>query len=136
MDLFNKELTISEAIHYNSILDNGTVDTDLLLLNSSLNTPHWQPGDGDPFDSFMNRNKPNPTHISQDLGKQVEIIKDTQKNVKRQYIRLPNAIIRKHQHKYRVNKTKKLDEEYNARGGGISDARGDIIITDADDEQS
>jgi hypothetical protein len=132
MNLFNKELTVSEAMHYNSILDNVTVDTDLLVLQSSLNTPSWTPGSADPFVQYMNQARPqttsskpttsNPT-TSKNIGKPV------QKNVKRQYIRLPNAIIRKHKHKYRVSKTQRVNE---TQDRGESRGNQDLVITDED----
>ena len=37
MDLFNgKKLSMNEALHYNSILDNGGVDTYILLVHQAL----------------------------------------------------------------------------------------------------
>jgi hypothetical protein len=128
MDLFNKELTVSEAMHYNSILDNGTVDTDLLVLQSSLNTHSWTPGSADPFVQYMNQARPQttsskPTTTGKNIGKHV------QKNVKRQYIRLPNAIIRKHKHKYRISKTQRVNE---TQDRGESRGNQDLVITDED----
>jgi hypothetical protein len=129
MDLFNKELTVSEARHYNSILDNGTVDTDLLVLQSSLNTPSWTPGSADPFVQYMNQARPQTTSSKPTSSSSKNIGKPVQKNVKRQYIRLPNAIIRKHKHKYRVSKTQIVNE---TQDRGESRGNQDLVITDED----
>ena len=90
MDLFNKKLTLTDAMHYNSILDNGGIDTDVLLLWNSMNN-EWKPGMADPTTKI----------ITQPVVQPNAQIKVENKNPMRKYIKLPNATITKHIHKYR-----------------------------------
>ena len=110
MDLFNgKKLSMNEALHYNSILDNGGVDTDILLVHQALKQ-----------NDFYNLTQVNPqssiaTVHEQDVNDDI-IIADNEpteikeKNKARQYIKLPNATITKHKHKYRKRQIKSVDE--------------------------
>jgi hypothetical protein len=46
MDLFDKKLSLKELLHYNNILDDGGVDTDILLIHNSMNCKPWNVGLG------------------------------------------------------------------------------------------
>ena len=111
MDLFNRKLTISEAQHYNSILDNGSVDTDVLLLHRAMKTKPWQPNMRNPTAALSKA-----YHIAQQVAKepnptnQIQLI-SAKKNPSRKYIKLPNATIKQHQHKYRKRKNEPTDEQ-------------------------
>lgn len=110
MDLFSKKLTINEAMHYNAILDDGGLDTDLLMVFNGLNTPTWTPNMPDPT-LTLTKDYQKAQEIAKEQNPSVQIAKIKENNYPvRQYIKLPNAIITKHIHKYRGNKTKGHNE--------------------------
>ena len=110
MDLFDKKLSLNDVMHYNSILDGNGFDTDLLMLHNGLNTPMWRPGMPDPEITATN-NFQNASVIANQQQPSLQIAKIKEnKNHIRQYIKLPNATITKHIHKYRGSKTKRFDE--------------------------
>ena len=120
MSLFNQNLSFEELLHYDSIIDGKGIDTDVLLLQQSLQQPKFDPFNQHPFIP-SNQQQPinNPTNQqpinqqptnqqsinTQNSNDNTEIVK---KNKKRQYIRLPNASISKHKHKYRKGKIEEV----------------------------
>ena len=113
MDLFNKKLSLADALHYNSIIDGNGFDNDLLMVYNGLNTPMWTPDMPSPETKILN-NQQNTQNTQifdkqQTPSVQIATIKENKNNT-RQYIKLPNATITKHIHKYRGSKTKRFDE--------------------------
>ena len=120
LDLFGKKLSMSEVLHYNSILDSGGLDNDVLFLHYALKQDdNWAVGDPDPASEL-----PSPTlqekvaNISttaepslpdNDKTREVELVSENKNNA-RQYIKLPNAVIQRHQHKYRKRKDEPVNE--------------------------
>ena len=54
MDLFDKKLSLSEALHYSSILDGNGIDTDVLMVYNSMQVPMWNPMMKDPETHLLN----------------------------------------------------------------------------------
>ena len=52
MDLFSRKLKLQEALHYHSILDNGGIDTDVLLVHQALKHQSSDDGFSTPYETF------------------------------------------------------------------------------------
>ena len=106
MNLFNKKLTFDEIMHYNSILDGNGMDVETLLVHNALHPPT-------PISQLA------PIHLPKSQQKtETETETETHKknkNKKRQYIKLPNARIKRHQHQYRKHKIERNDETKRSR---------------------
>ena len=111
MDLFNHKLTMQEALHYNSILDSGGLDADVLAVYTLGNAPMWRPGMPDPeLELTKNSQIANKIAKQRDESRQIQQVSIQNKNPVRTYIKLPNAAILKHKHQYRGSQTQRHNE--------------------------
>ena len=107
MDLFNKKLSMDEAIQLDSIIDNGNYDPHLVLYASMMDKPEFQASNEQTnaiLDHLAGSNRktvqtdqiePNIDNNKMD-NNNVENKKETKR-----YITLPNATIEKHKHKFK-----------------------------------
>ena len=120
LDLFGKKLSMAEVMHYNSILNSGGLDNDVLFLHYALKqNDKWSPGEPDPVSQLPSPTlqekvanidlKAEASLPNDDKTRQVDIVSE-KKNPKRQYIKLPNAVIQRHQHKYRKRKDEPVND--------------------------
>ena len=133
MNLFNKQLTTSELMHFNSIMDGKGMDTDIMLLQQSLSQPIWNPFQNKVLPSHSQVIPSEPQNVpanEQDSSSTVAESQDSEspqngnvakKNKKRIYIQVENANIRPHKHKFREGKTKKSNESVRQPTGSKGD---------------
>ena len=135
MNLFDKPLSLSEAMHIDSIFSKDGYDADVLMLHQAMkynDNPYQQSSNNDAknsntemtenVDTSQNSNdvsknsndvSENSNDVSENSNDVSENGEKENKSVKkksRKYIKLPNATIATHQHKYRERKTKKYNE--------------------------
>ena len=125
MDLFSKKINMQEAMHYYSILDNGGIDADVLMMHQALKHQTWNPTQADPYDKLKEKLGIPKTDVAKpqtdtttprsDIANPPTVASNSpavsaKKNQSRQYIKLPNAIIQRHKHKYRKRKDERVNE--------------------------
>ena len=108
MDLFNKKLSLEESLQFDSMIDNGHYDPHLVLLTTLMNNPDYVPSSEQSKNIMKHIQKPkqdttDTTESKQDTTETTESKQDTIQNKKpsKTYIKLPNARIKLHKHKFK-----------------------------------
>lgn len=107
MDLFNRTLTLDEALQLDSIIDNGNYEPHMILYADMMNKPEFQATEEE-TQSILNHLKGNNnTTVPNTVNKAPIVDNDTTENKKvtKTYITLPNATIKFHKHKLKQTKT-------------------------------
>ena len=113
-DLFGKELSFNDVLQYDSLIENGTYDTNLLLCATIMNNPDYTPS-SDVAKNVLNHidkkqiapptqpvSEPAPKEPTPEPPKEDKISKT---KIKREYIQLPDARLSKHINKYQSVET-------------------------------
>ena len=114
MDLFNNKLTFNETLQFDSLIDNGHYDPHLILIGSMMKNPEYVPSSEESQKILhhlkISDNKPAPTEPPttepttepemDNTECKTESIKEN-KNKSKTYIKLPNASITIHKHKFK-----------------------------------
>ena len=113
MDLFDKKLTWEEALHYDSMIDSGHYNPHFLLVSKMLQDDKYLPNQEqsskimDYIDKSAKMEQTNQTtqeptkKMEPPIQKKEETDTTNKKNNTKRYIKLPNATIRKHKHKFK-----------------------------------
>ena len=109
MDLFDKKLSLEETMQFDSLIDNGSYDPHLILLTTMMKNPNYVPSSEQSKEIMQHIQ--NPTHHTQTPTPDKDIVivdkdmnkmsKPENKNIRKTYIKLPNATIKLHKHKFK-----------------------------------
>ena len=112
MDLFNKKLSLEESLQFDSMIDNGHYDPHLVLLTTMMSNPEYVPSSEQSKNIMQHiqgnkpvttEPKPDTTESKPDTTDNTETKTDKIENKKhsKTYIKLPNATIKLHKHKFK-----------------------------------
>ena len=124
MDLFNKKLSLDEAIQLDSIIDNGNYEPHLVLYAGMLDKPEFQASEEETksiLSHLNNKNVQSEQHVKNNVQSEQSNIDNNNVENKKQakrYIALPNATIQLHKHKFKQVKTGQDNEARKSRKRG------------------
>ena len=108
-DLFDKPLSFQETLQYDSLISNGSYDPQMMLLATMMSNPDYKPSTEASKNIIEHINNPNKQTItpkpplqspSEQTRSPSEPKNSPKQNIRRKYIKLPNATISKHCNKY------------------------------------
>ena len=102
MSLFDQELSFQEAITIDSLLDSGGISPEMFLMTDAGQSFFPDKDTSDTVMKHLDSQPPNNTNAHETTNEEPQNIKNIpeKKNPKRQYIKLPDATIRK-RHSYK-----------------------------------
>jgi hypothetical protein len=106
MDLFGKKLSFQETFQLDSLIDNGHYDPHLILLTTMMNNPDYVPSSEQSkqiMEHIQNGNSgQTPTTVDkiEQTEQKSNVDNIEKKKHSKTYIKLPNATIKLHKHKF------------------------------------